>query len=267
MTKNQNVALAVANLYKNDSFSDVTFVLLNKSGELIKIPAHKNILASLSPKFKKMFIENKMTTNTTNTAIVDTSAEAFDEFLQLFYLTDVELTVENLLEVCKLIERFNVPQLYGVCESFIVNSVTPDVVFHYFDVALSFSLTKVIKKLYETMRKDPAKSLKSISGCSKIVLKTILESDELVFPEVDLFLSAIMWASESLTKKCMSTSPLNIRAIHLIRFPLMEADQFINSLQKYPNLLNYKEYVGILQYITSQEPLSPAVDFSTVPRT
>lgn len=89
-----------------------------------------------------------------------------------------------------------------------------------------------------------------------------------VFPEVDLFNGAIMWATESLTKKCIMASPLNIRAIDLIRFPLMdEAVEFINSLQKYPNPLNYEKYVGILQYITSQEPLSPAVNFSTVPRT
>lgn len=95
------------NLFKNVDLSDVQFVLKNKAGEEVNIPANKAILASISPTFKEMFFDNG-----DKEAIVhisDGCAEAFEEFLQFFYMTEVELTAANIADVWKLIEKYKVP--------------------------------------------------------------------------------------------------------------------------------------------------------------
>lgn len=258
------------NIYKNDEFSDIIFELTSKTGANVKIPSNKAILASLCPKFKEIFYGLEKDNATIQ--IADVTAEAFEEFLQFFYKNKLALTAAHIAEVCHLIEKFNVPTCYGVCESFLAQSVSTAVAIRYYDLALTYNLSKeTIDAIVTAIHKDPIGALQAICGCSKLVLTHILQSQKFNCAEVDIFDTAISWATDSLTKKGRSVSAENIRTelgddFNCIRFPVMTSDEFLNCLKKYPNLLTHDEFIGILQYITNNEPLSPPVNFIDVPR-
>lgn len=78
-------------LYLNERTRDVSLVFFSK--EIVSVPAHKNILAAISPVFDAMFYgPNKQ--------------EAFIEFLQFFYRSEVTLSIENVSEVLDLCKRY-----------------------------------------------------------------------------------------------------------------------------------------------------------------
>lgn len=89
-------------LYLNGRTSDV-FIKFHSDG-IEKVPAHKSILSAISPVFDAMFYgPNK---HDGDIDIVDANAEAFKEFLQFFYRSQVKLTIENVSEVMNLCKEY-----------------------------------------------------------------------------------------------------------------------------------------------------------------
>ncbi|XP_031617599.1 uncharacterized protein LOC116337300 [Contarinia nasturtii] len=89
-------------LYLNAQTADVYFN--PKSEKDAIIPAHKNILSSNSSVFHDMFYGPSKIEN--NIIIIPTTAELFKEFLQFFYLSQVEITAENGPELMKLCNEY-----------------------------------------------------------------------------------------------------------------------------------------------------------------
>lgn len=84
-------------LFKDELTSDVKFILCDRNGVKQAIHAHKVILKTRSPVFERMFYGDLSEIG--SVVITDVSAVAFNEYLQCFYLTEFELTVENIPEV------------------------------------------------------------------------------------------------------------------------------------------------------------------------
>lgn len=85
---------------------DVQFIFALNSNDVIKISAHKKVLAASSPVFYAMFYGPLKECG--DVKIVDVSPDAFREFLQLFYNNEVKLTKKNRDEVNKLIDKYDV---------------------------------------------------------------------------------------------------------------------------------------------------------------
>lgn len=94
------------------------------SGNVVVILAHKKMLAASSPVFNAMF--NGALKESGDIKITDVSPDAFREFLRIFYNDRVELTTENLDEVMKLIDKYDVDAGWTVVETFFEESL-PDV--------------------------------------------------------------------------------------------------------------------------------------------
>lgn len=99
--KNNFSAKNLSKLYLNDEYSDVKFVLENE-----EIPANKIILAMASPVFHAMFYGPMKEKDVVQ--ITDANASAFKEFLQLFYLDEVEMSMENIETVIRLADKYDV---------------------------------------------------------------------------------------------------------------------------------------------------------------
>ena len=89
------------NRYLDANTADVKFLFGFGTGHVEVVPAHKSILSSKSAVFEAMFdgssimIEND-----------DASAAAFKEFLQLFYMRKIRLTLEHRVEVQNLCKKY-----------------------------------------------------------------------------------------------------------------------------------------------------------------
>lgn len=102
---NDAASQASAKLYLNEDFEDVNF-LFEIDDEIQKVPANKNILSVLSPVFYAMFFgPNK---DDGDVKIVDASIDTFKEFLQLFYLNKVTITMEKIEDVVRLADKYDV---------------------------------------------------------------------------------------------------------------------------------------------------------------
>lgn len=90
----QNV-LNYKRLFKNETVSDVYFVVVDQNGAKQRIPALKPLLAAYSPVFDRMFYGELKETG--DVEITDVSAEAFEEIVRFpFFLTDCKCRNSHL---------------------------------------------------------------------------------------------------------------------------------------------------------------------------
>lgn len=92
-------------IYLNADTGDVNFIFV-ENGDITTIPAHKAILAARSDVLERMFYGGLREPG--DVRVCDSTAVAFQEFLQYFYLSDFELTAANLIAVLHLGHKYNI---------------------------------------------------------------------------------------------------------------------------------------------------------------
>lgn len=268
-------ALNVDDLYATKLQADIKFALTKRNGDEVVVRAHKAMLSSKSPVFTELFGEKANASSIiTVTKVV---AEAFDEFLQLFYLELCQFSTENISQVLLLVDNYYVDGGFWTCEQFMAQTISIGVAYNYYELAVLYNLSNGFKSTLETF----------ISQCErpKEIFDMMVISDEslfFVFPhmlqtfnwecnEYELLQAMISWATKSLIYKEMSASMVNLRLelseyITEIRFPLMTMQQFLLVIETYKQFLNVDEIIDILHYISDGRPLTVAAKFKTVPR-
>lgn len=130
-----------------------------------------------------------------------------------------------------------------------------------------------VSSFEETILQDFSSTLKStyFLECNAFTLKTILGSDRLNCEEIEIFNGAMQWAENALKRKGLVVDPEKIElelgdCFNMIRFPVMTIKEFLNCLEKYPNILQAKEHLDILHFIVDKRSLKVAKLFSTNPR-
>lgn len=263
----------IRKLYNNPMGADVEFSLSSKMfrGES-KVAAHKIILAASSPVFQKMFYVDMM--NSAVVSVTGVSFEAFLEFLQFFYTNQVVLTERNIAEVMKLIEKYDMPKCQLICEQFLKDTVSSELVLSYYELALLYNCSRgLIKECEEIIAADIATTFKmtSFGQCNYSVMRNIFQMESLNCSEFDVFTAAMFWGTVACERKKLVASSENIRrelgdCFALIRFPTMSPVEFTVCYNKYPNLLEESEFCDIIRYILTRRPLTCAKYFKTAPR-
>lgn len=263
----------IQKLYRNEMGADVEFVFpCQPGGERTSVPAHKAILAATSPVFERMFYGDLKEGATVE--IVDATFEAFCEFLQFFYKDKIDLTEENIVEVFRMVDKYDPQDCHQVCDIFLRDTVTTDLVCLYYEVALAFDYSIGLIKHFEKMISEDAYKIfqtDSFRKCSQIVLRKILEMDHLVCSEIEVLRAAKNWAKETCEINNLEASSANMKSklgdcFALIRFPIMTADQLTRCCEIYPNFLENNEFSDVLQYILNKREMTTAKHFSTVLR-
>lgn len=120
-------------LYKNDviyekshdilisATADIHFIFETES-DTVKVPANRACLAASSPVFNAMF--NGELKEEGDVKIVDVSSAAFKEFLQFFYEHQVKLTIDNISDVLKLVDYYDVVDGLPICINFLKERLT-----------------------------------------------------------------------------------------------------------------------------------------------
>lgn len=230
--ENKSVTQSIAKLYQNAESADVRFAFkINDKTRIVL--AHKLILAASSPVFYTMFygpINEKETIETID--ISDTNASVFREFLQFFYLNEVNLTAENVEGVVYLAEKYEMYECLKICSGFFGYHVTIDKICLAYQLAIEMNDDKLMRHFEKFISIHPLKVFNSTGflNSKQCVLKHILQLDFLLCEEIDVFDACLKWAKQACIKLGLDdTQPGNMRTqlgdcFYLIRFGVMRAE-------------------------------------------
>lgn len=251
--------------YLKDDLADFYFIFeVEENKEYERIPVHKILLAGESDVFQTMF--NELWIEKTEVEIVDSSPDAFREFLQFFYFKNVKITSENIDEIYYLGVKYNVAECLRVCEEFLKSTTTVDNLLSRFDLAIFYENLK-LRTVYEILLFISMRLLiesKSFLQCSKRLLVNILDMETLVCTEKEACMS---WVREACGQTDLTRQIINSHlgeSFNKIRFGAMSLDEFDTINSSYKELFTTDEYNSIVQMIATKK--SKLNTFSAIPR-
>lgn len=238
--KNPNVSNAISNLYLSEHLSDVNFVI-DVDGGVCKISAHKVILAAMSSVFDAMFFGPLKETG--DVKIVDATIEVFEEFLTIFYLPAMILSMENAKDVLRLADKYDVTRQLARCLVDIADKLTLDNVWRMYHVSVLMGNEQIKRSCEDIIKTKSHKIFEMVDfcRCDRLVLKQMLQLDSFGCNELDIFNACLKWATSNCKRNGIDDSkPANWRAqlgdcVRLIRFGAIDINEFIQHSVSYRN--------------------------------
>ncbi|XP_031634316.1 BTB/POZ domain-containing protein 6-B-like [Contarinia nasturtii] len=247
-------------LYLNAEFADINF-LFKKDDDFIdatKLPANKAILAVLSPVFNTMFYGSMKEKG--DVKIVDADVNAFKEFLQFFYLTEVKLTMENIEAVARLADKYDIIDCVNACATFLEGQLTMDNMIWGYQLAVFLKNDALIEFCEKKIGESPKTVFVSDAflRCDKQTLEHILELN-LTCSELDIFNACLIWAKHACNQNGLDENNLENFKVQLgdclksIRFDEMKIDEFTMLYVSYKALFTADEFEDIMLSLTVKE--------------
>lgn len=246
-------------LYLDTRTADVFFAFDAKNEDHEQIPAHKSILSAMSPVFDAMLYGPAKENGDIN--IVDSTPEAFREFLQFFYLTQVELSTENLLEVMNLGKQYMLDDCLTACTKFCEATLTLDNMCWGYELAILFDLDGLMRFCERQISANPNEIFKSncFLNCDPNLLRHILQLDALECDESMIFDGCIAWAKRACARNGLKSKKAdNLRSqlgdlFYEIRFGEFTHKHFHDRYRLYDGLFTLEEFRDITMMITSKD--------------
>ncbi|XP_055307600.1 BTB/POZ domain-containing protein 6-B-like, partial [Sitodiplosis mosellana] len=248
----------VKTLYLDAATADIQFDFSSADGKSERVPAHKLLLSTASVVFRNMF---DGTWKRKKVITIDgTPVAALKEFLQIFYLNDIELTSENVIEVIALAKKYGVVECSNICGRFLENNLTDDNECMAYGLAVRFGHDE-LKRLCEASISIKAAAVLKSPGFLKCDQKTIghiLKLDTLSCSETDVFNACVECVKatskqDTLTKEAVQAHLGD--SFYDIRFGSMKMDEFAAIFESYSmtSLFSAKEHKEIVQMITTEK--------------
>ncbi|XP_055310676.1 BTB/POZ domain-containing protein 2-like [Sitodiplosis mosellana] len=252
--KNTAASELIAKMYLNERLADVHFKF-KVDDETQKVPANKSVLAALSPVFDRMFFGSLP-----DVPIPDADAGAFKEFLQLFYLSEVTLTMENIETVVRLADKYDVLENVNAFAVFLKGQLTLDNMCWGYQLAVNLQNEELVEFCGDKISRSPKKifATDAFQRCDKSILKRIMELD-LTCKETNVFDACLKWAKHACEEDDMdATKAENLRTqlgdcLKLIRFGLMESEEFSECYMLNKGLLTSEEFEDIMLSLSAKE--------------
>lgn len=228
-----------------------------KARKLIdKIPAHKFVLATTSEVFFKMFYGSIPENGSVE--IVNSSPEAFREFLQCFYMGSVHFTKENISEVMNLAKMYDVTDCLNTCVTFLMDTLTPEDICSGYKLAIVYDQRDLQVFCEQQIALNAIKIFGSTDflTCDRDVLKRILQLELMPCDETIIFDSCLAWAKYACNKMDQDPEVIqNIRdqledCLPFIRFGTMKIEELTNRTTVYGDLFKGEEWSDMIHSIT-----------------
>lgn len=163
-------------------------IVFEFNGSDVKISAHKMILESISPVFAQMFSGVFLEKN--RAVIHDIHPEVFQKLIDGIYMQPIHLEdVGQAFELYNAAEMYDVEDLKEIAQKFIESNVTLKDCLYLYDKARFFSMTSVIEKCREFIKKFP-----NVIPLTCLSLRDEIQEDTLVdfiaisrLPQIDLY--------------------------------------------------------------------------------
>lgn len=266
---NKVVSETTEKLYMNAELADVRFIF--KIDDQVQIiPANKAILAIRSTVFHSMFFG--VLKNEGDIEIIDCDVDAFREFLKFFYMTKVTISMENLWEVVRLLDMYDLIDHVKSNEPILDGKLTLDNVCWTYQLAVYLKHEKLIKLCENKIRSRIKKvfGADSFKRIDKEILKRILQLSDLECDEIDVFNGCLTWAKAACRDFGLDENKAENLKIILgdclasIRFSEMELKDFTNLSESHNGLFTSEELLDIRLMLTLND-YEPKI-FSQNPR-
>jgi len=255
-------------MFNNETMADVHFKV-GKGANVQNIPAHKFVLSIGSAVFDAMF-NGYMATRQTEIELPDVEPAAFLATMRFLYTDEVTIGPETVMTTLYAAKKYAVPALESHCVDFLKKNLSPDNSFMLLTQARLFDEPQLAALCLETIDKNTQEAV-SAEGFCDVDMETlcvVLERDSLGIREAKLFAAVAKWSEAECNRRNIPLIPENKRqvlgrALHLIRFPLMNIEEFASGPAQSGLLLD-AEVVSLFLYFTVNP--KPNVPFADVPR-
>lgn len=256
---NAAAANLLSKMYLRSELADVHFVFPNDDrGE--KLPAHRVILASESSVFNAMLFGPLKEREIVK--ITDSTARAFKEFLQFFYLPEVTLSIENIGEVVRLADKYDVLEYFEPYAAFLEDNLTIENMLWGYQLAITLDDAQLKEFCEMHIQQSVSEMIKSpmFLHCSHDVIEHILKLDTLECDGVQLFNACIEWAKKACqTNGLDATNSVNLKnqfgsCFYMIPFSSMKSEQIVTILKS--KLITKDELADILRLRRNNRPKS-----------
>lgn len=265
---NQGQVKGTEKLYLQPKFADVHFLFVSDDGKTMStVSAHKNLLAVNSDVFEKMFY-GALKESGNYVTITDVTDGVFKEFLQFFYMSEVELTAKNVACILYLGDKYDVQKCVNGCVKILIDGLTNENVCNTLALAILYD-QKQLKMVCEKrimLNTDVVFKSAGFCECDKMVLEHILKMNALSCSEVDVFEACMSWVRVQSQQNAL-TKPMVERYFgdlyYEIRFASMSIQEICTLESKYKAVLAGD--FNIIVRIISQSEVEPH-KFNIFPR-
>lgn len=264
----QGQVKSTESLYLNGEFADVHFRFGCAPCATTRVPAHKCILAGASDVFKAMFYGDLKESGDVH--VRDASDAVFQEFLQFFYLAEVELSPENVAGVLDMGHKYNVKKCIDGCGQYLIDTLSDENACVHLATAIRYSIEQqqLLRACERHILMNTAAVFNSVTflKCEKDILKHILDMPQLSCSEVEIFDACMAWVrskskQSALTKKNVQKYLGDL--YYNVRFPLMTFQEFCSLEIKYEAVLS-SDFKTIMRLMA--QPGLKSKLFHTTPR-
>lgn len=271
----QNLRDRNAFMFNNHLMSDVKLVVSVKVDverhTLIRIPAHRYILAISSPVFYAIFY-GKMADRRSEIDLRDCDYHNMLEFLRYIYYDEVNLTLENAIGVMHIARKFLVPSLVKLCAAVLQNSVNSNKVFELLAQARKYNARSLERRCWDMVDKNINQCIQSdgVRYIDRETLLCLLKRESLVVDEFEVFKAAWRWAEARGSRDRNVSFDGHLAreilgdALYHIRFPTMTREQFTECVVP-SGILSDRESIKLYFYFTCKEA-DLNLPFPVVPR-
>lgn len=233
-------------LLENPIMSDLQFIV---GEEEEKFSAHRFLFAVTSHDFYNGFYAMTPAENTIR--LPEIGVAAFKEFLSYIYTEDATITEDNVLDIMRLADRYEINPLITLCFNSAADFMDENLV----GDLLPFGRQDLMDQFFIKIIKNPNFYLdeENIEYISREQIKSILISEETFATEIELFDLAVLWAQ----KHSLNDDPILVKGflgdlIQLIRFPTLTSAEFEGCIDEHQGILDSSDVIDILLYIGKQ---------------
>lgn len=247
-------------LYLDERTADVFFVFNSKiASECKRVPAHKNILSSVSDVMYAMFYGPVKESGDIN--INDTSPEAFEEFLQYFYRSSVKLTSENAVQVINLCKQYLLNDCIKNSTDLVESSLTLDNMCWGYELALLFEEDNLKEFCEQQITENPEEIFQSTCflTCEPNLMRHILQLD-FKCDETLVFDGCVEWAKTACVLKGIDEKNVNnlrtqLGDLFYDIFRKMSLSNFFKCYESYVELFSLEDYRDITMMISRSKEI------------
>ncbi|XP_052078335.1 BTB/POZ domain-containing protein 6-B-like [Mytilus californianus] len=254
-----------------EEMADVFFSFQGEN--IVRIPAHKMILALRSPVFKAMFY-GSFPQSEGDIRIEDITLETFKRLVKYLYTDHLQLSKNCVIPLLYTAQKYQIAGLISKCENYLQDKLAVDNACTLFSHAKFFTMAKLRTNALKFIADDAIDVLKHDDFLLLLSedLVDILQLDSLCVQEVDIVRAVLKWVDHKLTKSKNKIDGKSRRAVLLkdgilytMAIPLLSLEEY-TSVVIPSSILTDEEQLQIFKAITIPNNPSACGKFSVSPR-
>lgn len=264
---NSILAPSINGLYLNPFRADVIFYVYNEDHQYVEVPAHKNVLTILFSKFNELFSDSSKDKYTVH--IYGSSVDGVKQFLQFFYLFEVNFTLDEICDVMNLCKMYELFDFLEICSTYLINHLKTDTICFGYELGILFEQQNLIDFCEKTIKTEAADIFKTNTflECDRKLVIRIIDMNIPNVSPLDKINACLAWAKEEcyLENGEEKTQSLDLRTIlgdlfDKLPFTSLAYAEFVAIIPQCLNLFKRDELKKTMEIISRKKMSSSNTD-------